>query len=184
VPGRSSQLADCVLARLRARAPDHPELLVAHRLDLDASGLVVAAKDRATHAALQQRFALRQIDKRYEAELERAPRGDAGTVALALRGDLADRPRQIHDPTHGKPALTEWRLLERLAGGRARVALVPRTGRTHQLRVHAAHALGLDAPIAGDRLYGSLATGEPLRLRAVALRFLHPATGRALELAA
>jgi tRNA pseudouridine32 synthase / 23S rRNA pseudouridine746 synthase len=197
VPGRSSQLADCLLARLRAR---HPGALVAHRLDLDTSGLVIAAKDRATHAALQAQFARREIDKRYDAVLERAPRGgDGGVIELALRVDLDDRPRQIHDPVHGKPAITEWRIIERLAGGRTRVELVPRTGRTHQLRVHAAHPLGLDAPIVGDRLYGR-GDGDgdgdrdgdrhghdgdrALRLRAVSLAFAHPAHGALLHLTA
>ncbi|HSK03862.1 MAG TPA: RluA family pseudouridine synthase, partial [Kofleriaceae bacterium] len=188
VPGRSSQLADCLLARLRAR---HPGALVAHRLDLDTSGLVIAAKDRATHAALQAQFARREIDKRYDAVLEGAPRGggDGGVIELALRVDLDDRPRQIHDPVHGKPAVTEWRIIERLAGGRTRVELVPRTGRTHQLRVHAAHPLGLDAPIVGDRLYGRRGHDDgdgsgALMLRAVSLAFAHPAHGAVLHLTA
>jgi tRNA pseudouridine32 synthase/23S rRNA pseudouridine746 synthase len=191
VPGRARELADCLLARLRARYPEHPDLLVAHRLDLDTSGLVVAAKDRATHAALQRLFASRRIDKRYDAVIEGAPPGDHGVVDLPLRVDLDDRPRQIHDPVHGKPAVTEWRVVARLAGGRTRVALVPHTGRTHQLRVHAAHPLGLDAPIAGDRLYGRApasagigADPGPLLLRAVSLAFEHPATGRAIHLTA
>jgi tRNA pseudouridine32 synthase/23S rRNA pseudouridine746 synthase len=93
--------------------------------------------------------------------------------------DLDDRPRQIHDPVHGKAAVTDWRLLSR-AGGRARVALHPRTGRTHQLRVHAAHPQGLAAPIVGDRLYGRAA--ERLMLHAEALAFTHPHTGRRVKL--
>jgi tRNA pseudouridine32 synthase/23S rRNA pseudouridine746 synthase len=202
VPGRSRELADCLLARLRAR---HPGALVAHRLDLDTSGLVVAAKDRATHAAIQAQFARRQIDKRYAAVLDGAPRGggDGGVIELALRVDLDDRPRQIHDPVHGKAAITEWRIVERLPGGRTRVELVPRTGRTHQLRVHAAHPLGLDAPIVGDRLYGRRGGGSSssssssgdgggddgddggaLRLRAVSIAFAHPAHGTWLHLTA
>jgi len=203
VPGRTSALADCLLARLRARWPG---ALVAHRLDLDTSGLVVAAKDPRTYAALQQLFARREVDKRYAAVLEGAPRGgEAGVIELALRVDLDDRPRQIHDPVHGKPAITEWRVVERLAGGRTRVELVPRTGRTHQLRVHAAHPLGLDAPIVGDRLYGrssgdaargaaaaafdaDAAPGDgadaPLMLRAAAIAFVHPASGALLRVVA
>ena len=186
VPGLVRELADCVLARLRARHPEHPDLLVAHRLDLDTSGLVVAAKDLATHAALQRLFANRQIDKYYDAILDGIPRGDRGVIDLALRVDLDDRPRQIHDPIHGKPAITEWRIVARLDGGRTRVALVPRTGRTHQLRVHAAHPLGLDAPIAGDRLYGRRGADAdgPLMLRAVSLAFEHPATARPLHVTA
>jgi tRNA pseudouridine32 synthase/23S rRNA pseudouridine746 synthase len=182
VPGRTAELADCLLARLRAR---HPGALVAHRLDLDTSGLVIAAKDRETCAALQGMFARREVEKRYDAVLDGAPRGDAGVIELALRVDLDDRPRQIHDPVHGKPAVTEWRVVAREGNGRTRVALAPRTGRTHQLRVHAAHPLGLDAPIVGDRLYGRAGgDGGPLMLRAVSLAFEHPATGRLLHLTA
>jgi tRNA pseudouridine32 synthase/23S rRNA pseudouridine746 synthase len=196
VPGRSGALADCVLARLRARIPG---AAVAHRLDLDTSGLVVAAKDPETYVAMQQLFARRLIDKRYAAVLEGAPRGgaDAGVIELALRVDLDDRPRQIHDPVHGKAAVTEWRLVERLGGGRTRVELQPHTGRTHQLRVHAAHPLGLDAPIVGDRLYGrggpdtgngdGVGDGDgvgELMLRAVSLAFVHPITGAPLRLTA
>ncbi|HWO17618.1 MAG TPA: RluA family pseudouridine synthase [Kofleriaceae bacterium] len=184
VPGKTGELADCLLARLRAR---HPDALVAHRLDLDTSGLVVAAKDRETHAALQGLFARREVDKRYDATLERAPREGrgGGVIELPLRVDLEDRPRQIVDPVHGRPAITEWRLVERLPGGRARVVFLPRTGRTHQLRVHAAHPLGLDAPIVGDRLYGSGGDGGgALMLRAVSLSFVHPARGTRLSLTA
>jgi tRNA pseudouridine32 synthase/23S rRNA pseudouridine746 synthase len=184
VPGRVRELEDCVLARLRARYSEHPELLVAHRLDLDTSGLVVAAKDRATYTALQRLFATRQIEKRYDAILDGRPRGDHGVVELALRVDLDDRPRQIYDPVNGKPAVTEWRVVGSEGQGRTRVALAPRTGRTHQLRVHAAHPLGLDAPIVGDRLYGRAGADGPLMLRAVELAFEHPATGRPLHLTA
>jgi len=176
VPGRHAQLRDSVLVRLRGR---HPGASVVHRLDLDTSGLLVAAKDPDTHAALQRLFARREVDKRYVAWLDGdVARGD-GVIELPLRVDVEDRPRQIHDPVHGKPAVTEWRVLERRAG-RTRVALIPRTGRTHQLRVHAAHPLGLAAPIAGDRLYGR--DGDRLMLHAEALRFVHPRTGADVEL--
>jgi tRNA pseudouridine32 synthase/23S rRNA pseudouridine746 synthase len=176
VPGRSGLLQDSVLTRLRAR---HAAATVVHRLDLDTSGLLVAAKDAATHAALQRAFAHRDVAKRYVAWLDGPVAGERGTVELALRVDLDDRPRQIHDPVHGKPAITEWQVLER-AGSRTRVLLVPRTGRTHQLRVHAAHALGLGVPIVGDRLYGRAAAR--LALHAEGLSFLHPYTHRRIEL--
>ncbi|MBI5544366.1 MAG: RluA family pseudouridine synthase, partial [Deltaproteobacteria bacterium] len=101
-------------------------------------------------------------------------------VDLALRVDLDDRPRQIHDPEHGVEALTEWRVLARTAG-RTRVALFPRTGRTHQLRVHAAHALGIGAPIVGDRLYGR-GGDQRLLLHAEAIAFVHPHTGDRIQL--
>jgi tRNA pseudouridine32 synthase/23S rRNA pseudouridine746 synthase len=180
VPGRSGLLGDSVLTRLRAR---FPEAAVAHRLDLDTSGLLVAAKDPATCVALQRAFARREVDKRYAAWLDGVVAGDHGTVALALRVDLDDRPRQIYDPAHGKPAITAWRVVERTAI-RTRVTLVPRTGRTHQLRVHAAHPLGLGAPIVGDRLYGTAGAGvaDRLALHAESLAFTHPHTQRRIEL--
>lgn len=176
VPGRDAGLHDSVITRLRARWPGATAV---HRLDLDTSGLLVAAKDGATHAALQRAFARREVDKRYVAWLDGTVAGDRGTVALALRVDLDDRPRQIVDPVHGKPAITEWCVLDRTPS-RTRVQLVPRTGRSHQLRVHAAHPLGLGAPIVGDRLYGRAAAR--LALHAEALAFSHPHTGRRIAL--
>lgn len=178
VPGRSGLLGDSVVTRLRER---YPGASVVHRLDLDTSGLLIAAKDPASHALLQRAFARREVDKRYAAWLDGPVARDSGTVELALRVDLDDRPRQIHDPVHGKPAITEWRVVERTAS-RTRVELIPHTGRTHQLRVHAAHPLGIAAPIVGDRLYGRAA--ERLALHAEHLAFLHPHTQRRIELGA
>jgi tRNA pseudouridine32 synthase/23S rRNA pseudouridine746 synthase len=184
VPGRGGGLRDSVQTRLRTRYPDATGSLVVHRLDLDTSGLLLAAKDADVHAALQAQFARREIDKRYIALLDGEVARDHGRIELALRVDLDDRPRQLHDPVHGKHALTEWRALAR-GGGRTRVAFTPRTGRTHQLRVHAAHALGLGAPIVGDRLYGRRDDAAPrLMLHAEALAFVHPRTGQRVELVA
>nr|MBA3457970.1 RluA family pseudouridine synthase [Deltaproteobacteria bacterium] len=198
VPGRSGALRDSVQTRLRARYPDATGPLVVHRLDLDTSGLLLAAKDEATYGALQAQFARREIDKRYIAWLDGVVAADAGVVDLPIRVDLDDRPRQIHDPVHGKAAITEWSVLER--GPRAtRVALIPKTGRTHQLRVHAAHPLGIGAPIVGDRLYGRYvdpavaadqgivaphprADAPRLMLHAERLSFVHPHTGARIEL--
>ena len=198
VPGRSGALRDSVQTRLRARYPQATGPLVVHRLDLDTSGLLLAAKDEATYAALQAQFARREVDKRYIAWLDGVVTAETGIVELPIRVDLDDRPRQIHDPVHGKAAITEWFVLER--GPRAtRVALIPKTGRTHQLRVHAAHPNGIGAPIIGDRLYGRRAesivatdqgivephphTDQPrLMLHAERLAFVHPHTGERLEL--
>lgn len=178
VPGRSSALQDCVVSRLRTRYPEATGPLVVHRLDLDTSGLLVGAKDLATASALQRLFSLRQVDKRYVACLDGEVSGEHGHITLPLRPDIDDRPRNIHDPVHGKPAHTEWRVLTR-ESGRTRVAFVPHTGRSHQLRVHAAHPLGLDAPIIGDRLYGRTAPedDERLLLHAERVAFVHPVTG-------
>jgi len=183
VPGRGGALRDSVLARLRARDPGATGPLVVHRLDLDTSGVLLAARDAATHTALQAQFARREVTKHYVAWLDGTVAGEAGTIELPLRVDLDDRPRQIVDPSHGKPALTAWRVLSR-AAGRTRVALSPLTGRTHQLRVHCAHALGLAAPITGDRLYGRpAAEGARLELHAEAIAFTHPHTGARVEVA-
>nr|WP_246357641.1 pseudouridine synthase [Pyxidicoccus fallax] len=175
VPGREASLTDSVLTRLRARYPHATGPLLAHRLDLDTSGLLVAALDLETYAALQRQFAQREVHKRYVAWVQGHVRGERGTIDFPMRVDLDDRPRQIHDPVHGKPAVTDWHVLER-QGERTRVAFFPHTGRTHQLRVHAAHPLGLGAPIVGDRLYGH--PGDRLLLHAEALSFQHPATGQ------
>ena len=178
VPGRSASLHDCVVSRLRARYPEATGPLVVHRLDMDTSGLVLCAKDVVTASALNRLFSLREIDKHYVAYVDGDVNGDYGHIHLPLRVDIDDRPRNIHDPVHGKPAHTEWRVLAR-ENGRTRVQFIPHTGRSHQLRVHAAHPEGLNAPIVGDRLYGHIAPDddERLLLHAERLAFLHPVTG-------
>lgn len=181
VPGRSGLLQDSVLTRLRRRLPADQSPIVAHRLDLDTSGLLLLAKDAETYVLLQRQFLERSIDKTYVAWLDGHVRGEAGTVDLALRVDVDDRPRQIHDPVHGKPATTDWRVDVR-SGGRTRVILHPRTGRTHQLRVHTSHPAGLDAAICGDRLYGR--PSGRLMLHAEALSLVHPHTGQPVLLRA
>ena len=182
VPGRSRLLQDSVMIRLRARYPDATGQLVVHRLDLDTSGLLLAAKNQTTFSALQRLFSLRAITKRYVAWLDGEVAGEQGVIDLPLRLDVDDRPRQIYDPEDGKAAVTTWQVLER-APGRTKVALTPLTGRTHQLRVHASHPLGLNAPLVGDRLYGRAAPppGERLMLHAEVLAFVHPGSGAALR---
>ena len=182
VPGRGALLQDCVATRVHARYPDATGPLLVHRLDLDTSGLMLIAKDAATYVLLQRLFATRAIKKRYIAWLDGDVAGECGTIALPLRVDIDDRPRHIHDAVFGKPALTSWRVLLR-ESGRTRVELTPHTGRTHQLRVHASHPLGLDAPIVGDRLYGRCAPDEHQRLllHAESVTFVHPVTGAELS---
>jgi tRNA pseudouridine32 synthase/23S rRNA pseudouridine746 synthase len=175
VPGRHETHRDSAIVRLRR---EHPDATLVHRLDLDTSGLLLVAKDPETHATMQRAFARREVEKRYVAVVDGVVAGESGTIDLPLRVDLDDRPRQIHDPVHGKDAVTDWRVLSR--GSQTRVALFPRTGRTHQLRVHCAHPLGLAAPIVGDRLYG--APADRLHLHAESLRFTHPVTGATIEL--
>lgn len=182
VPGRSARLHDSVSTRLRERFPGATGPLLVHRLDLDTSGLLLVAKDAGTFASLQRLFANRAITKRYIAWLDGEVAGERGTIDLALRVDVDDRPRQIHDPVRGKTAITHWRALA-CEGGRTRVEFQPHTGRTHQLRVHAAHPNGLDAPIVGDRLYGREAPseGERLMLHAECLAFVHPITAERIS---
>ncbi len=172
IPGKG-ELEDCVQARMRARYPTATGPLVVHRLDLDTSGVLVVAKELGTYVALQRLFTERAVDKRYVAWLDGTVAGERGIIDLPLRVDLDDRPRQIVDASHGKPAVTEWHVLER-TGGRTRVALSPKTGRAHQLRVHAAHPKGLGLPIVGDRLYGR--PDARLLLHAEAIGFVHPHT--------
>ena len=175
VPSRGGD--DSVQERLAERedfAGRSGAALPVHRLDLDTSGLLVAARDAATYSALQRQFLHRSVLKRYVAIVDGKPKQKSGTIDLAVRVDVHDRPRQIHDPEHGRPAITDWEVVA-AAGKRTRVAFFPRTGRTHQIRVHASHPLGLGAAIVGDRLYGR--GGERLMLHAEALEFDHPATG-------
>jgi tRNA pseudouridine32 synthase/23S rRNA pseudouridine746 synthase len=179
VPGRHSPLRDSVLVRLRRRHPEAAELLVVHALEAETSGLLLVAKDAESHAALQRQFARREADKRYVAWLDGHVAGEQGVIELPLRADREEGRRYLVDPSRGKHALTEWRVTQR-TDTRTRVSLLPRTGLTHQLRVHAAHPLGLGAPIVGDALYGREDTR--LLLHAEALTLLHPQTGVRLNL--
>jgi tRNA pseudouridine32 synthase/23S rRNA pseudouridine746 synthase len=121
----------------------------------------------------------RTVEKRYVALLDGGPADDAGLVDLPLRVDLDDRPRQLVCHRHGKKALTRWRVVSREAG-RTRIHFYPLTGRTHQLRLHAAHSEGLGAPIVGDVLYGRT-KAQRMMLHAEKLRFVHPDSGKWLE---
>ena len=169
VPGKST--SDSVYRRIREKYPDATGPLLAHRLDMATSGLLLVAKTKTVHQNLQAQFKNRVVRKRYVALLEKRPERNEGVIDLPLRPDPLNRPCQIVDPKQGKPALTEYKVLEQ-AGNRTRVSFIPHTGRTHQLRVHAAHPGGLHCPIAGDELYGQKA--ERLFLHAEYLEFRHP----------
>jgi len=148
-----------------------------HRLDQDTSGLLVLAKTPEVYKELQAYFQRRDILKRYEALIMgEGVNGlmDEGTISLPLLPNPYDRPRQMVDKEHGKVAITKYVIRERREDGTIRVDFYPLTGRTHQLRVHAAHPEGLNAPIVGDRLYGI--AGERLMLHAAELSFVHPIT--------
>ena len=153
VPGKDDQPS--VQEAMRQMFPQSTGPLIVHRLDMDTSGLMLIALTEEKYHELQDLFLHRRIHKVYHALLEREmPVGQEGDINLPLRPDINDRPRQMVDPQHGKPAQTHYRVLGN-RDGHAFVELRPITGRTHQLRVHCAHPLGLDNPIVGDRLYGT-----------------------------
>ena len=172
VPGKNGELS---VAEYLAARP-------AHRLDQDTSGLLVLAKTPEVYTALQACFQRRDILKRYEAVIQPSDSQPYivnqsivnPLISLPLLPNPYDRPRQMVSPEHGKPALTRYVVREQRPDGTCLVDLYPLTGRTHQLRVHAAHPDGLNAPIAGDRLYGSALAAPRLMLHAAELAFVHP----------
>lgn len=172
VPGKED--AESVYSLMRRRYPEADGPMIVHRLDMATSGLLVIAKTKRVHQHLQAQFKNRSVKKRYIALLDGLVAQDRGVIDLPLCPNPLDRPRQIADQVHGKPAVTHYQVLER-TDSRTRIAFFPHTGRTHQLRVHAAHPLGLHCPIAGDELYGKKA--DRLYLHAEALEFVHPVTG-------
>ena len=148
----------------------YPDSLLAHRLDMGTSGLMVAAKSRTVYVSLQQQFTSHTIRKSYVALLDAMPAQERGTISLPLLCDPINRPRQVVDYERGKEAVTDYEVI-----GDRRVRLWPHTGRTHQLRMHCAHPDGLGCPIRGDELYGRPA--ERLFLHAERLELTHPVTG-------
>ena len=185
-------------------------LKAAHRLDMDTSGLLVLARTEQAYVELQRQFASRETVKRYEAVLSGVPTqnsklktqnssaqpsGCLEAISLPLIADINDRPRQRVDMEHGKPALTLYNIVEvravdantavayttkKVDKGRTLVHLYPKTGRTHQLRVHCAHPLGLACPILGDPLYG-IERADRMYLHAAELTFRHPVTGETMH---
>ena len=185
-------------------------LKAAHRLDMDTSGLLVLARTEQAYVELQRQFASRETVKRYEAVLSGVPTqnsklktqnssaqpsGCLEAISLPLIADINDRPRQRVDMEHGKPALTLYNIVEvravdantavayttkKVDKGRTLIHLYPKTGRTHQLRVHCAHPLGLACPILGDPLYG-IERADRMYLHAAELTFRHPITGEPMH---
>lgn len=178
VPGRGADKQDCVVARLRQLCPWCIDQPAAHRLDMDTSGLMVLGLSREAHRNLSSQFARKQVVKIYLALLDGklATDADGGEIRLAFRLDPQRRPHQVYDPQQGKLGITFWKKLS-CTEGKTLVCMQPQTGRTHQLRLHASHPLGLGCSIVGDRLYGRGIQGEPLHLHAAYLRFFHPLGG-------
>ena len=172
VPGKS--IDDSVYSRIRDMYPEADGPLLVHRLDMSTSGILLVAKNREAHRKLQDQFIRRKVSKRYVALLNGSVEKDEGSIDLPLRVDLDDRPRQMVCNTYGKSARTNYTVIDR-TNGKTRIYFYPVTGRTHQLRVHSAHSLGLNCPIVGDDLYGLRA--ERLCLHAESLTFKHPKSG-------
>lgn len=176
VPGKS--IIDSVYERIRAKFPNATGPLIVHRLDMSTSGLMVLALNLEVYHNLQHQFIRRKVSKRYTALLDGEIMQDSGRIELPLRVDLEDRPRQMVCYEYGKHALTTWDKIQ-VRDGKTLVNFYPHTGRTHQLRVHAAHVDGLNAPIIGDDLYGKKASR--LFLHAAYLKFMHPISKEILE---
>lgn len=176
VPGRGPDKQDCIVNRLKNVFPNCIAQPAVHRLDMDTSGLMVLALTTAVHQQLSGQFRDQEVEKSYIAMVDGIIEKDQGVIRLPFRLDVNNRPYQIYDPVQGKPGTTIWRKIT-IENKRTRILFTPMTGRTHQLRVHSAHGLGLGFPIAGDRLYGYGKPGDALLLHAAYLSFRHPATG-------
>lgn len=176
VPGRGPDKQDCVVSRARKLFPDIIEQPAVHRLDMYTSGILLLARTTTAHKNLSIQFAQRLTQKYYIALLEGPLKEESGRIALKFRLDTDNRPYQMYDPEHGKLGITLWRKIGN-EGLHTRIEFNPLTGRTHQLRVHAAHKLGLNVPIVGDRLYGRGSEGEQMMLHATSLSFTHPQNG-------
>ena len=177
VPGRGEDKQDSLIRRVQV---PYPEALIVHRLDFDTSGLLVLARGKEMHRKLSILFQNRQTEKRYAAIVSGHPVPECGTINLPLNVDWPNRPLHKVDFEAGKPSLTRYRVVER-DGNDSRVALIPETGRTHQLRVHM-QAIG--HAILGDPLYAgteAVSRASRLLLHAELLAFPHPATGKTVR---
>lgn len=190
VPGRGLENQDCVVTRLQRLFPRCISQPSVHRLDQDTSGLLVLALTQEAHRELSRQFMEGSVYKEYEALLRgRVVACGWQHLELPFRLDVENRPRQIYDEVHGKIGITDWKVLsyhrcpEETCSQKVltRVLFVPKTGRTHQLRLHAMHEKGIGAPIQGDRLYGTRLAGERLMLHASRIRFVHPKTKLPVE---
>lgn len=173
VPGRGPENADCVSSRLLEQIPDMISHPAVHRLDMYTSGLMVYAVTKSCHRALSIQFQQGKVHKKYTALVEGHITEESGEIRLPFRLDVDNRPIQILDFEQGKMGITEWKNLG-IEGSNTRIEYTPLTGRTHQLRVHSAHELGLGCPIVGDSFYGTGADGDEMCLHSHHLSFLHP----------
>ena len=171
VPGIN--ITDSVYSRVKNLFPNADGPLIVHRLDMSTSGILILALNKKAHKFLQAQFIKRTIEKRYEALLDGIVITEEGFIDLPLRGDLEDRPRQMVCYEYGKSARTKYKVVG-IEDGKTRIHFWPITGRTHQLRMHASHPLGLNCAIVGDDLYGQ--KNIRLHLHAAYIKFEHPTT--------
>ena len=172
VPGIGFEKRDCVAVRV-ASAVEGSRIV--HRLDRDTSGVMIMANDKASHRELSRQFQDREVAKIYEAIVFGLVKEKTGTIDLPIRKDMENPPRQCVDHEQGKPSLTKWKVIEQMED-RTRLALYPKTGRSHQLRLHLRE---IGHPILGDDLYATQvqqAMSDRLLLHAALLRVVHPAT--------
>jgi tRNA pseudouridine32 synthase / 23S rRNA pseudouridine746 synthase len=180
VPGRGPEKQDCVVNRVKTLYPDCIAQPAVHRLDMYTSGLMLLARNAEVHRLLSKQFELREIEKEYIALLDGRIAKKEGIIELAFRLDPENRPYQIYDPVQGKTGITRWQRIGE-ESGKTRIQFFPLTGRTHQLRLHAAHPLGLGIPIVGDALYGKGEEGDAMLLHASRLSILHPYSRQRIE---
>lgn len=185
VPGKDAAQPS-VYALMRRKYPEATGPLIVHRLDMATSGLMIIAKTEFAYHRLQKEFLNHRVQKKYiaiisEKEISGKDIPEKGIISLPLMPDYLDRPRQIVDHEQGKEAITEYEVLEHVDDSHLRIALYPKTGRTHQLRVHCAHQEGLNAPILGDPLYGN-EKAVRLHLHAEEITFEHPLTGKKMTI--
>lgn len=179
VPGKLENRQDCLITRLQAARWD---ALTVHRLDCDTSGVIIFARTKQAQGFLGQEFEQRRAQKTYIARLQGRLTPDSGTVDLPLGSDWDYRPRQKVDHERGRPAVTDWEVVDR-TDSETRVLLSPHTGRSHQLRVH---MLALGHPILGDQIYApeTLADHPRLMLHAWTLSLHHPTSGNRMTFTA
>ena len=180
VPGKDAAQPS-VYALMRRKYPEATGPLIVHRLDMATSGVLLIAKTEFAYHRLQQAFLNHQIQKKYVAIISGRDIPEKGIISLPLLPDYLNRPCQMVNHEQGKEAITEYEILERIDGSHLRIALYPKTGRTHQLRVHCAHQEGLNAPILGDPLYGNEKAAR-LHLHAEEITFEHPLTGKKITI--
>ncbi len=181
VPGKGPDKQDCVVSRVKGMFPEIIEQPAVHRLDMYTSGIMLLAKNSGSHRNLSKQFEQRTVLKEYIAILDGITKEDSGLIDLKFRLDTENRPLQIYDAKQGKRGITRWQKLYD-HGGKSYIHFFPLTGRTHQLRLHASHPLGLGIPIVGDSLYGNGNDGDKMFLHASAITFHHPVTDTEIQI--